>query len=289
MRWRDFRAPIKYYEGKILEAPEVDTGHWQGVPTEGHPDLVTRELMNVDFTVPIPRESNAKPGHELEICLEDLQDDIQPNLPWADDHFEERVSRVPSNPGVEFQNWPFWFPQKVAFTQAVPDQAKSFKFTHTYQERYWPKWAGYEKGTHKSNVRGAPGYKDGKLGGIRYEYGDLDDLINLLRREPYTRQAYLPIFFPEDTGAVHGGRVPCTLGYHFLLREGKLHMWYFIRSCDVYRHFRDDLYLSARLLLWVISELDKHSVEGRSGIVPGDFHFVCPSLHIHKGDEHRVG
>ena len=30
------------------------------------------------------------------------------------------------------------------------------------------------------------------------------DVIDLLEREPFTRQAYLPIWFPEDTGAFHG-------------------------------------------------------------------------------------
>jgi hypothetical protein len=67
-------------------------------------------------------------------------------------------------------------------------------------------------------------------------------------------------------------------------------MWYFIRSCDLVRHFRDDLYLSARLLLWVIKEWRARMDNDTAidVIRPGQFTFVCPSLHVHKGDLHHV-
>jgi thymidylate synthase len=115
-------------------------------------------------------------------------------------------------------------------------------------ERYWPRYAGRR------------GWKEGDgfshaHEGIRYEYGDLNDVVRQLASKPHTRQAYLPIFFPEDTGAVHGERVPCTLGYHFILRNGELHIVYYIRSCDAVRHFRNDVYMTARLLQWVLSQL----------------------------------
>jgi hypothetical protein len=60
-------------------------------------------------------------------------------------------------------------------------------------------------------------------------------------REPFTRQAFLPIWYPEDTGSVHGERVPCTIGYHFIRRGDWVHVVYYIRSCDFFRHFRDDI------------------------------------------------
>jgi hypothetical protein len=282
-----FATAIDALRREILLAPEVDTGHWQGVPTEGRPDLATKELTNVAFTCPM--RANWRVNLNLEGLLQALRKVIQPNLPWADDHFAERVSRSPTNPGKAYKSWPWWRGQN---DKTMVDG----KFTHTYQERYWPKWAGYEEGTHKSGVRGAPGYKDGILGGIRYQYGDLDDVVNQLLQWPYGRQAYLPIFFPEDTGNVGGGRIPCTLGYHFLLRDTRLHMWYFIRSCDFIRHFRDDLYLSARLLLWVLEELRRkfaskitlHENNIWADVTPGDFTFVCPSLHYHRGDEHHL-
>jgi hypothetical protein len=249
----------------------VDTGHWQGVTTEGKPDLQTVELLGVAFECQVPQSQGQ------------LQVEIQPNLPWADDHFAERVSRDPSNPGEQYKNWPWWRPEMEEFT-ASRDVTK-FQFTHTYQERYWPRFAGED-----------PHFEREGAHGIRYSYGDLDDVVSQLLRQPYTRQAWLPIFFPEDTGAVHGGRVPCTLGYQFMLRNDRLHMWYVIRSCE---------YLSARLLLWVLGELQQRSEEARQFLTegtgfedhsetlwdrvkPGIFHFHCFSMHYHRGDEHLL-
>jgi hypothetical protein len=250
----------------------VDTGHWQGVPTEGRPDLQTIELLDVQWQCLMPQGENMKNPLAL------LQREIQPNLPWADDHFEERVSRVPSNPGEQYMNWPWWRGQDDT-SRTEP----GLRFTHTYQERYWPKHA-----VDDSHWLGKEGHR-----GIRYTYGDLDDLVSLLYTKPYTRQAWLPIFFPEDTGAVHEGRVPCTLGYQFMLRDDRLHMWYVIRSCDYVRHFRDDLYLSARLLLWVLELLKEWELRDDKpqiwvDVQPGIFHFHCFSLHYHRGDEHLL-
>jgi thymidylate synthase len=190
--------------------------------------------------------------------MEEAQELIMPNLPWAEDHFQERVSREPSNPGVQYKNWPHWREQER-------DTMLDGKFTHTYQERFWP-----------TRIRPAPF-------GVRYRYGDLDDLVGHLSENPLSRQATLPIFFPEDTGAVHGGRVPCTLHYHFLRRNNRLHLWYPIRSCDAIRHFRDDIYMAVRLAHWVLDRLYNHDSDWR-GCEVGYLNFNAYSFHVHKGD-----
>lgn len=254
---------------------DEDTGHWQGVSTVGHPDLVTTEVLDLRLAFSIP------------LSADEAIEEIGPNIPWAEDHFQERVSRIPSNPGEQYRNWAWWRDQTAAFDV---DDGFSMKFSHTYQERFWPKMA---------NSGESFAQRGGINRGIRYEYGDLDDVVNLLRREPHTRQAYLPIFFPEDTGAVHGGRIPCTLGYHFLLRRGRLHCWYEIRSCDAVRHFRDDLYLACRLVQWVLAQLEGY-IELREGgesdylpnpwfdVQPGTMFFTAHSFHAHKGDAHLL-
>jgi len=282
-RFRNFDTAVRVIKWDLSSADEVNVGRWQGISTVDKPDLVTRELQDVSFTVRIPHS------------LEALQAELKPNLPWADDHFEERVSRVPSNPGEQYKNWPWWHGQ-VDETLTYSKHHEPGQFTHTYQERFWPKHAHHWDNRKGKCIggEGCPG-KAWRGSGIRYGWGDLDDLVQLLLREPYTRQAYLPIFFPEDTGAVHGGRTPCTLGYHFMLRDGKLSVKYLIRSCDFVRHFRDDVYLACRLLLWVLDELKE--VELRSDhkqvwvdVNAGDFTMFCSSLHYHKGDqEHFIG
>lgn len=266
-----WKAEIDVQRGDL-----VDPGHWQGVETQGKPDLQTLEVLDYDFSVAMPQREMA---HQV---LADLRKEIQPNLPWADDHFGERVGGEPTNPGEQFKNWPWWQGQEK-FTFAggaeVYDRGtEKFQFSHTYQERFWPKEASAE---HRS-------WGTNPIHGIRYDYGDLNDLVDLLKRHPDTRQAYLPIFFPEDTGAAHGGRVPCTLGYHFLRRNDELHMWYVIRSCDVVRHLRDDVYLATRLQMWVLQQLMGLDEETWHYVRPGDFHFKCFSLHVHQGDLHLL-
>lgn len=173
----------------------------------------------------------------LDIGGLDLKD-IGADVDWAEEHFQERISGNPTNPGESYKRWPY-----AQFKDDNDPYKDGKKFSHTYQERIWPKLANAEE-------KGYYIYE-----GIRYKVGDLQDVINQLRDNPLTRQAYLPIFFPEDTGAVHKQRVPCTIGYYFWISGGKLHCDYTIRSCDVLRHFRNDVYLTSRLLQYVADQL----------------------------------
>jgi len=161
------------------------------------------------------------------------------------------------NPNPSHVRWPWWAGQDEK------SKNKDGTFTHTYSERFWP------------HIR---------CEGIRYAFGDLDSLVHLLLKYPTTRQAYLPIFFPEDTGAVHGGRVPCTLGYHFLMRDGFMHVHYPIRSCDFVRHFRNDCYLTIRLLLWILDRLREKDPDHWGHVLPGMFSMWCGSLHVFLND-----
>lgn len=194
---------------------EVKNWHAQKAPD------VFREQLNVYFNVQMPNLPNL------------VERQILPNLEWANMHFEERVGGLAVNPPPSHEIWPY-------AEKGNKEHLKEEKFSHTYPERIWPKLAGnldILQVFYKSRINH----------GIRYNYGDLSDVINLLVKDPTTRQAYLPIWFPEDTGAVENQRVPCTIGYHFIIRDGYLHMTYWIRSCDLMRHFRDDIYLAWKL------------------------------------------
>lgn len=358
-------------ENLLDEGQLVDSGTWQGVPTEGKPDLQTFELVDVAWRVPMPN----RPGYELIA----LRDQISPNLPWADLQFAERVSRNPQNPDPSYSQWPWHGPgSDRALTHTEPDiderdwaglawfidgegcithtggrsrhnviiritqKDKGFlhhiaskfhgvgrlntlrergeyrceqwsiqrkaelrwvlshiipyldlkrdkavealslieqrpprhndismtpqpKFTHSYSERFWP-------------PRGF---------GIRYPFGNLDDVVDLLLEHPHTRQAYMPIFGQEDIGA-RPGRIPCTLGYFFMVRRRLLHSWYEIRSCDAVRHLRDDIYMAARLQLWVLEELRRRDNHHWDTVELGNFTFHAYSFHAHRGDLHEL-
>lgn len=273
----DFRAicdnikKVMYHSGH-----EVHTERWQGKDISKKPDMVSYELLNVLVHTDLLTED-----------VEFYRKDIEPNLPWADDHFLERVGGEPLNPGVQWANWPWG--QSAARFRDVNEE-----FNHTYMQRLWPRYAdqtpdgklgGDYYGTRKlpkPDIKNS-GRAWGVNSGLRYTLGDLESLVDLLAREPLTRQAYIPLFFPEDTGVGDGGRKPCTLGYQFIMRDGKLHIYYPIRSCDFMRHFRDDCYLAVRLLLWVLDrcrERNKIFLE----IVPGTFTMHCVSLHIFRPD-----
>jgi hypothetical protein len=234
---------------QLRQAPLVEVGEWQAIRDKDIPQTHTREIEDVIFSWPIPNSVSA------------LKALVHPNLPWAEDHFLERVSGVPYNPPPSHEWWPY--------AQKSNDQHRKEEiFSHTYPERFWPKKAGRFALHHEMGPQG-----------VRYSYGDLDDVVRLLQESTYTRQAYLPVWFPEDTGAVHGERVPCSLGYHFMVRNGRISCRYFIRSCDFLRHFRDDVYLAARLTQWIGDRLE--------GIKPGNLTMVIGSLHVFDG-EHEL-
>lgn len=232
----------------LLKAPVFDRGEVHAQKIED-PRMHTKELDHVVLRLDVPDGP------------EDLQRIVRPNLPWAEDHFQERVSRRPLNPPPSHEWWPFNQKGNEA-------HIKAGQFSHTYPERFWPKRAG----------QGNPLPTDPNLG-IRFAYGDLQDMVALLRRNPRTRQAYLPVWFPEDLAAAKlHERVPCTLGYHFLQNQrDSLDCTYFIRSCDFVRFFFDDVYMAARLLQWTAQQ----TILG-----VGDLTVHIVNLHCFVGDDH---
>ena len=247
----------------MLHGEEVEVGEWQSQDVSEKPHMVSRELRHETFRLPIA------------FSVAGLQHDIKPNLPWAEDHFQERVSGEPLNPPPSEQWWPYRVNGNAAHKEGD-------KFSHTYPERMWP------KEVTDSNLELFERFDNwceiDVRHGIRYEYGDLNDVVNQLTHNPLTRQAYLPIWFPEDTGAVQGQRVPCTLGYHFLCRGNRMEIVYYIRSCDLLRHFTDDVYMACRLLQWVVGKLQGNGINATASSLI----MHISSLHVFRGDYPRM-
>lgn len=224
---------------------EVEQETWQNIKS---PDK-TFEITNVYFQGIMP---------ETEKELGEL---TQANLPWAEDHFQERVGGIPLNPGKQWENWPFY--------KKSEDDARfrsGGTFSHTYMERFWPKHAGFDcVDPDILNRRGIMNQ------GIRFNYGDYNDLIERAKQDNSSRQLYLSIWHPEDQSNGNG-RVPCTLGYYFLIRNNTLELTYHIRSCDILRHFKNDVYMAVRLAQ---DFRDKVNPE----IKLGDFNMWVGSLH----------
>ena len=182
---------------------------------------------------------------------EEASEGLNASQPWADEHFEERVGGIPHNPPPSHVHW------LKDTDKYLMDEA----FSHSYPERMW---------------------QSTKDTGIRFNIANLNTAVELLSKEPTTRQCYIPIWFPEDlTAASQGERVPCTFGWHFMLRHGKLHCAYHMRSCDVMRHLHNDLYFANRLCLWLIQEAELDAV-------PGTMHFSASSLHCFVVDKYSL-
>lgn len=254
------------------EGARVHTERWQGMDVSKKPEMQTVEVLNFYASVDLRGEER----------LPMYRAAIKPNLPWADNHFEERVCGYPINPGVEYANWPWASDAKAQL------EKDGGIFNHNYMERYWPKFAGSAVPIDVATYESLGGSLTHTNHGIRHEYGDLNDLVSLLANEPLTRQAWMPIFFPEDTGVGDGGRKPCTLGYQFVMRDDRLHVYYPLRSCDLVRHFRDDIYLTIRLLLWVLSECRRLNPSAWAHVRPGSYTMHCTSLHVFVNDWRHV-
>ena len=171
------------------------------------------------------------------------------DLPWAEEHFKERISGIPSNPGKAYKKWKYYNPKSMDNDLLFREKGI---FSHTYQERFWSR-----------NIQG-----------LRFRHGDLNDLIYKLKLNPYTRQAYFPIYWAEDVSVIDE-RIPCTLGYWFYYKNGKMNMTYHIRSCDAARHFRNDVYLAYRLL---------EHVSGKINMEPGELDMWIGSFHCFQSD-----
>lgn len=240
----------------LLNAPRVDGNNWQS--TNARKEMLTSyELRHVMLQIP------------MTAAQEYLATSVGANMPWAEDHFKERVGGLPLNPPPSEAWWPY-------AVQGNAEHKEQTIFSHTYPERFWPKRANIDPEITTLFINS----------GIRYEYGDLWDVVAQLIADPRTRQAYLPVWFPEDTGATGKQRVPCTLGYHFLWRGDVMDITYHIRSCDFIRHWQDDIYMAGRLLQWVCRHV--LTEEGPS-VRPGKLVMNIGSLHIFDGDRVPLG
>ena len=168
-----------------------------------------------------------------------------PNVsqPWADAEFQERIT----NP---------WKDGKANYIN--PGEA------YKLREDVWDEFL-----------------HNGKLG---YTYNELlwnnnqfTKIVNRLKEDPDSRQLWISLWDPCRDADLLGGvsRVPCSLGYCFQVREGKLNLHYVMRSCDFSTHFANDVYLAIKLLEYV-SELTGYEV--------GNFTHTIFSLHIYRKD-----
>ena len=183
---------------------------------------------------------------------DELQKETVADQPWSEKHFKERMSGEPLNPGETYKIWP-WNNFKDGDD---PFLRHNDKFSHTYMERYYSTVSQPEL------------------------------MVRVLFENPDTRQAFFPVWdtIPDARCLVSGDRVPCSLGYWFNIRDGKLNVTYYIRSCDILRHFRNDVYLTSRLVQWVAEALQFKGMK----VVPGELTMHIGSFHLFHTDKYAL-
>lgn len=100
--------------------------------------------------------------------------------------------------------------------------------------------------------------------------------IHELLTRPETRQAIIQIHNREIDDKVMGKkRIPCSMFYQLMLRNGKLDLIYVMRSSDFATHFQNDIYLAIKMQEYVAKFTDYE---------PGKFIMFVSSLHCYKRD-----
>lgn len=226
---------------------EVRPKSMQDKIVEGNPDYYTKELQNYSYQI-------------LSVVPEDVPNVSQP---WADAEFKERIHdpildccKCPKlkdlcgvhelcptefiNPGEAYKLRP----------EVWDEYLHDGKFAYSYNERIW-------------------------------QNDQLDKIMERLKEDPDSRQLWLSIWDPNrDTDKLGGqSRVPCSLGYNFQVREGKLNIHYVMRSNDYATHMANDVYLAMRLLQYV----SEHT-----GYPVGSFTHTIFSLHVYNKDIQNV-
>lgn len=162
---------------------------------------------------------------------------LQPIQPWADAEWEERLSGCRGAPVNPGEAWQL---RSDVWSPLLEDNGK---FSYTYSERL-----------------------AASVGPAIFE----------LYEHPTSRQAYVSVWDPRLDGPNLGRRrVPCTLGYHFMLRGGALHVTYYMRSSDFGTHFDNDIYLALKLAAFIADRIDQPL---------GSFTHIINSLHVYAAD-----
>lgn len=166
------------------------------------------------------------------------------NKEWVDAEFKERISSELINPGEAYKL------REDVWNEFLND-GQDGKFGYTYNER------------------------------IRYQ---LEDTIELLKRDPFTRQAVITLYEGEKDTKHRGGkiRVPCSMHYQFFINEVEdlstgekqkvLDVLYSIRSNDFGTHFLYDLVLACKLGEYIA---EKVGVSGNGRLIyqGGSLHY----------------
>jgi len=183
-------------------------------------------------------------------CILDTsdKDNICHNLEWCQEEFNERISKDRINPGLAWklreEVWkPFLHFSMNPFTKVFEE-----RFAYTYSERL---------------------------------NNQIAEVIKILQNDHGSRQAVIPIYSKDIDNRERGGkaRIPCSMFYQLQIRDGKVDIIYTMRSCDLFTHARNDIWMACELRDFIAKALKLPS---------GKMFMFISSLHGYKKDMRGV-
>jgi len=207
-------------------------------------EVHTQTMQNKDISKDEGYKTKEMQNYSFCILDSTDMDDIvkESELDWCHAEFEERIAgwnnadtHVPLNPGEAYKLRAVW--------DEFLNDGKEGKFGYSYNERmYW----------------------------------QIKPVLDELRLHPETRQAIIEVHDRSiDQDRMGKIRVPCSMNYQLMIRNGKLDIIYNMRSTDFFTHFKNDIWLACRLRNWFAAQLQ---------IEPGKYFMNASSLHAYKKD-----
>ncbi len=174
----------------------------------------------------------------------------------------EYANKTFKKPHINIDHGEAWFRDMISGKALNPEP--SWRFF----EDYWKKF-GFEA--------------DGRFA---YTYAErlvyLPQVIEALEKNLFRRGAVITVYnTPQDVGNMGKRRVPCSMYYHFVVRENvitqkiELNLVYTMRSCDFANFFPLDIYRAVRLQQTVAKHLN---------LEVGSLTYFTSSLHCYHCD-----
>lgn len=112
----------------------------------------------------------------------------------------------------------------------------------------------------------------------RYDFNQIEKIIDLLTKDPGSRRALININIPNPN-VIETKDEPCTICLQFLIRNGKLNCTGMMRSNDIWFGLPYDIVF--------FTEVQKY-IARRLGICSGTYTHFATSLHVYERDIEKL-
>lgn len=118
----------------------------------------------------------------------------------------------------------------------------------------------------------------GEILKYRHGFDQVEKIIELLKKDPYSRRAVLNLNVPNENVIETKDEI-CTIALQFFIRDGNLHCTTMMRSNDIWFGLPYDVIF--------FTELQKY-IAGRLGVEYGEYHHFVTSLHVYDRNYNQL-